>query len=114
VTATEILITLDKMNTFRDEMYGKQTVLQSYFYAISDLTIGGRCKCNGHAPACIQGVNEAGERGLICDCQHNTEGDDCQRCKPFYHDEPWRRASSSDPFPCKREWNTGILSRTFI
>ncbi|CAG0917492.1 unnamed protein product [Notodromas monacha] len=109
VTATEIKITLDKMNTFRDEMYGKQSVLQSYFFAISDLTIGGRCRCNGHAPECIDGINEAGERALICDCQHNTEGDDCQRCKPFYQDAPWRRASALGSYPCQPKFRTTVF-----
>ncbi len=26
----------------------------SYFYAVSDLQVGGRCKCNGHASRCVK------------------------------------------------------------
>ncbi|GLH05169.1 Netrin-A [Gryllus bimaculatus] len=53
VTATDIRITLDRLNTFGDEVFGDPQVLQSYFYAISDFAVGARCKCNGHANECV-------------------------------------------------------------
>ena len=40
--ATDIRIVLNRINTFRDEVFGDPNVLRSYFYAISDLAIGGR------------------------------------------------------------------------
>ncbi|KAK7082275.1 Laminin subunit gamma-1 [Halocaridina rubra] len=42
VTATDIRIILDRLNTFRDEVFGDPKVLRSYFYAITDLAVGGR------------------------------------------------------------------------
>jgi coxsackievirus/adenovirus receptor len=42
VTASEIRIQLVRMNTFGDEMFGQAAVLRTYFYAISDLAVGGR------------------------------------------------------------------------
>ena len=42
VTASEIRIQLVRMNTFGDEMFGQPAVLRTYFYAISDLAVGGR------------------------------------------------------------------------
>ena len=42
VTATDIRITLDRLNTFGDEVFGDQQVLRSYFYAISDFAVGAR------------------------------------------------------------------------
>ena len=42
VTATDIRITLDRLNTFGDEVFGDPKVLKSYFYAISDFAVGGR------------------------------------------------------------------------
>lgn len=42
VTATDLLITLDRLNTFGDELFKEGKVLRSYFYAISDLSVGGR------------------------------------------------------------------------
>uniref|UniRef100_A0A8D0HGV7 Netrin-4 n=1 Tax=Sphenodon punctatus TaxID=8508 RepID=A0A8D0HGV7_SPHPU len=50
------------------------------------------CKCNGHADTCHFDLNTwlaSGNRsGGVChNCQHNTEGQHCQRCKPgFYRD----------------------------
>jgi hypothetical protein len=40
---------------------------------------------------------------LGCDCRHNTEGRDCEKCKPFYLDRPWGRGTSRDPHECKGE-----------
>ena len=45
---------------------------------ISDLAIGGRCKCNGHASKCTMDVS-TGE--MNCDCNHNTAGRECEKCK---------------------------------
>ncbi|XP_036155802.1 netrin-4 isoform X5 [Myotis myotis] len=62
------------------------------------------CKCNGHADACHFDINvweASGNRsGGVCnDCQHNTEGQHCQRCKPgFYRD---LRRPFSAPDACK-------------
>jgi len=48
VTATNIRITLIRLNTFGDELFRGTKVLQSYYYAISDFVVGGKMKCNGH------------------------------------------------------------------
>lgn len=42
VTATDLLISLDRLNTFGDEFFKDPKVLRSYFYAISDFSVGGR------------------------------------------------------------------------
>jgi netrin 1 len=68
-------------------------------YAVSDFTVGGRCKCNGHASRCIRGVNGQ----LECECKHNTAGRDCEKCKMFYFNRPWARASEHDANECKGE-----------
>ncbi|XP_034039360.1 laminin subunit gamma-1 [Thalassophryne amazonica] len=96
VTATDIRVTLNRLNTFGDEVFNDPKVLKSYYYAISDFAVGGRCKCNGHASECVKS-----SRGhLVCNCQHNTEGDDCNVCKPFYNDRPWRRATADNANEC--------------
>ena len=45
---------------------------------ISDLAIGGRCKCNGHASDCSL---DAATGEMNCDCKHNTAGKECEKCK---------------------------------
>ncbi|KAK7944940.1 hypothetical protein WMY93_000668 [Mugilogobius chulae] len=96
VTATDIKVTLNRLNTFGDEVFNDPKVLKSYYYAISDFAVGGRCKCNGHASECLK--NSGGS--LVCNCKHNTEGADCERCKPFYNDRPWRRATADSANEC--------------
>ncbi|KAM9326705.1 laminin subunit gamma-1 [Gastrophryne carolinensis] len=99
VTATDIRVTLNRLNTFGDEVFSDPKVLKSYYYAISDFAVGGRCKCNGHASECVR--NEFSK--LVCNCKHNTFGVDCEKCLPFYNDRPWRRAtadSANECLPC--------------
>ncbi|TRY59547.1 hypothetical protein DNTS_012239 [Danionella cerebrum] len=96
VTATDLLISLDRLNTFGDEFFKDTKVLRSYFYAISDFSVGGRCKCNGHASDCVS--DEKGH--LVCACEHNTAGVDCQHCAPFYQDRPWARATAHSANQC--------------
>ncbi|KAK2888099.1 hypothetical protein Q8A73_019547 [Channa argus] len=113
VTATDLLISLDRLNTFGDEFFKDAKVLRSYFYAISDFSVGGRCKCNGHASECVEGEHG----GLFCSCQHNTVGTDCQRCHPFYQDRPWARATGDSANECRSRasvtpagvWTTALL-----
>ncbi|XP_078121300.1 laminin subunit gamma-1 [Sander vitreus] len=96
VTATDIRVTLNRLNTFGDEVFNDPKVLKSYYYAISDFAVGGRCKCNGHASECVKN----GRGRLVCNCKHDTDGDDCGVCKPFYNDRPWRRATADNANEC--------------
>ncbi|KAH6946202.1 hypothetical protein HPB50_012140 [Hyalomma asiaticum] len=99
VTATAIRIVLTRLNTFGDEIFGDKQVLRSYYYAIADLAVGGRCQCNGHAIACDPGPG--GERQRVCRCEHNTAGDNCERCKDLYNDQEWGRATSTNAHECQ-------------
>nr|XP_016925351.1 netrin-B [Drosophila suzukii] len=38
---------------------------------------------------------------MTCACKHNTAGPECERCKPFYFDRPWGRATDNDANECK-------------
>lgn len=101
MTATEIMITLDRLNTFGDEVFGDQSVLKSYFYAIADIAVGARCKCNGHASECVVSSQINGNPVRTCRCEHNTAGPNCEQCLPFYNDVPWGRASAKNAHECK-------------
>ncbi|KAK0173519.1 hypothetical protein PV328_006704 [Microctonus aethiopoides] len=63
-----------------------------------------RCNCNEHAHSCHfdEAVYERSGRvsGGVCDdCQHNTRGQNCEQCKPFfYHDV---NKNISDPEACQ-------------
>nr|XP_015211155.1 PREDICTED: netrin-G1 isoform X6 [Lepisosteus oculatus] len=58
--------------------------LSRYFYAISDIKVQGRCKCNLHANSCVFDKEK-----LSCECEHNTTGPDCGRCKKNYQGRAW-------------------------
>ncbi|XP_033642862.1 laminin subunit gamma-1-like [Asterias rubens] len=101
VTATDILVMLTRLNTFGDEVFEVPDVLRSYYYAISDFSIGGRCKCNGHASECINSTNRDSGVRLVCRCEHFTAGVDCNECLPFYNDAPWKPATSLEVNECQ-------------
>ncbi|XP_042264746.1 basement membrane-specific heparan sulfate proteoglycan core protein isoform X5 [Thunnus maccoyii] len=53
------------------------------------------CNCNGHATACDP------ISGHCLSCQHNTEGPQCDKCRPGYFGDPSRgRPDDCKPCPC--------------
>ncbi|XP_049759332.1 netrin-3 [Elephas maximus indicus] len=94
VTATDIRVVLTRPTTLEDTRDSKAVV--PYTYSATELQVGGRCKCNGHASRCLLDA----QSHLVCDCQHGTEGPDCSRCKPFYCDRPWQRATTREAHAC--------------
>lgn len=62
------------------------------------------CSCNNHATSCHfdQAVYEHSGRvsGGVCDdCQHNTQGQHCEECIPFFYKDPLEDVQS--PYVCK-------------
>ncbi|KAM8842227.1 netrin-1 isoform X2 [Synchiropus splendidus] len=97
VTATDIKVVFSRLHTFGDENEDDSELARdSYFYSVSDLQVGGRCKCNGHASRCVKDR----DGGLVCECKHNTAGPECDRCKPFHYDRPWQRATAREANEC--------------
>ncbi|XP_066473762.1 netrin-1 isoform X2 [Tiliqua scincoides] len=97
VTATDIRVVFSRLHTFGDENEDDSELARdSYYYAVSDLQVGGRCKCNGHASRCLRDRDDQ----LVCDCKHNTAGPECDRCKPFHYDRPWQRATAREANEC--------------
>nr|XP_042908435.1 netrin-1 [Parasteatoda tepidariorum] len=99
VTATDIKVVFNRLVGWMAELGSDNESLSqrdTYFYAVSDFAVGGRCKCNGHASRCIH--NREGL--LVCDCKHNTAGRDCEKCKPFHFDRPWGRATAHEAHEC--------------
>nr|XP_032605555.1 netrin-G1 isoform X4 [Taeniopygia guttata] len=85
-TITDLRIRLLRPAT--GEIYVDEQHLARYFYAISDIRVFGRCKCNLHATGC----KEENKR-LLCECEHNTTGPDCGKCKKNYQGRPWSPGS---------------------
>ncbi|KAM6984646.1 netrin-G2 [Aplochiton taeniatus] len=68
--------------------YVQRDNLLKYFYAISNIEVPARCKCNLHASQCL-----LQEGNLQCVCEHNTTGQDCQRCKKGFKAKSWKAGS---------------------
>lgn len=79
------------------------TVTRRYFYSIKDISIGGRCMCNGHADTCDVLDPKSPVRILACRCQHQTCGIQCNECCPGFEQKKWRQNTNARPFKCERE-----------
>lgn len=89
VTATDIKVVFDRISS-------SKTRDTSKYYAVSDLAVGGRCHCNGHAGSCSTTRDER----PVCDCKHHTAGNNCEKCKAFFNDSPWKPASETFANEC--------------
>ncbi|KAI8787320.1 laminin subunit alpha-1 [Biomphalaria glabrata] len=65
-----------------------ETVTRRYFYSVKDISIGGHCICYGHATLCKR--HDTLPNRLQCHCQHNTAGDNCEKCLPLHNNKPWQ------------------------
>ncbi|XP_032527888.2 laminin subunit alpha [Danaus plexippus] len=77
------------------------TVTRRYFYSIKDISIGGRCMCNGHADTCDPAEPGSDTSILVCRCQHNTCGPQCAACCPGFEQKKWRISQNWDRFACE-------------
>ncbi|KAK5879316.1 hypothetical protein CesoFtcFv8_024632 [Champsocephalus esox] len=68
--------------------YVQRDNLLKYFYAISNIEVPARCKCNLHSSQCL-----LLDGNLQCQCEHNTTGQDCQRCKKSFKAKSWKAGS---------------------
>ncbi|XP_056115693.1 netrin-G2 isoform X3 [Rhinichthys klamathensis goyatoka] len=68
--------------------YVQRDNLLKYFYAISNIDISARCKCNLHAGQC-----SLRDGTLQCDCEHNTTGQDCSACERGFKAKSWKPGS---------------------
>ncbi|XP_051961446.1 netrin-G2-like isoform X3 [Xyrauchen texanus] len=89
--------------------YVQRDNLLKYFYAISNVEVLARCQCNLHASQCVYV-----DGNLQCQCEHNTTGQDCQRCKKGYKAKTWKAGSylptpNGSPNTC--EQNTHIIGK---
>ena len=79
-----------------------------YYYAISDIRVDGRCDCHGHAEFCDGvGMNQ------YCFCEHDTDGRDCEHCKPLYNNQPWKAANKTHANECQSKFTCVILNTVY-
>lgn len=102
--ATNVRLRLLRTKTLLGHLMAVQredsTVTRRYFYSIKDISIGGRCECNGHADKCIPAHHDKSNR-LVCKCKHNTCGDSCDKCCPGFEQKKWAPAVPANPNVCE-------------
>ncbi|KAM6973327.1 laminin subunit beta-4 [Aplochiton taeniatus] len=111
ITITNMRINFTSLFTLGDIQLGRQrrNPQDKYYYALYEMVVRGSCFCNSHAAQCqpVGGsrgdvFNEVGMVHGRCLCEHNTVGDNCERCQDFYNDAPWRPGGHSDESFCRR------------
>ncbi|NXI99520.1 LAMB3 protein, partial [Psophia crepitans] len=66
-----------------------------------------RCNCNGHSTSChfdpeLYRASGGASGGVCDDCQHNTEGNNCERCKTnYFHNQQQDFAHPEACLPCE-------------
>ena len=109
ITVTDIKVVFNRLHPL-DKENDLEARFEPYVFAVADLSVGGRCKCNGHASKCAK--DENGE--LACECAHNTGGRECEKCKPFYFDRPWGRATDKEAHECVRKYCSTLAAHTAV
>ncbi|XP_076863385.1 laminin subunit beta-4 [Brachyhypopomus gauderio] len=111
ITMTNLRVNFTRLFTLGDNLLGRRrrNPQDKYYYALYEMVVRGSCFCNGHASQCMPVDSTRGdiftEPGMVhgrCVCQHNTVGDNCEKCQDFYNDAPWRPAGNTNPHVCKR------------
>ncbi|XP_059533348.1 usherin [Myotis daubentonii] len=72
--------------------------LRHRHYAVSEVTITGRCQCHGHADSCD---TTSQPYRCLCSQESFTRGLHCDRCLPLYNDKPFRPGDQVHAFSCK-------------
>ncbi|XP_076804829.1 laminin subunit beta-1-like isoform X2 [Clavelina lepadiformis] len=117
---TNLRIVFTELHTLGDDLLdARKDIKNKYYYALYELIVRGNCFCYGHADECtpinadqvnsdnvhniMHPDDESGQRRVHgrCRCQHNTIGLNCEQCKPFYQDQPWRPAEAGMPHECQ-------------
>ncbi|KAK1328091.1 hypothetical protein QTO34_012514 [Cnephaeus nilssonii] len=85
---------------FHGQYYTTETPasLRHRYYAVSEVTITGRCQCHGHADSCD---TTSQPYRCLCSRESFTGGLQCDRCLPLYNDKPFRQGDQVHAFSCK-------------
>nr|CDS33438.1 laminin subunit beta 1 [Hymenolepis microstoma] len=104
---TNLRVTFTRLNTLGDmNLDNSSAIRRKYYYAMYEWNVWGRCSCFGHATRCkpksASEIPNLEKVYGVCECTHNTAGDNCERCASFFQNKPWRPASRHSANACER------------
>ncbi|XP_037552180.1 laminin subunit beta-4 [Nematolebias whitei] len=111
ITLTNIRVNFTHLFTLGDTQLirKRRNPQEKYYYALYNMVVQGSCFCNGHASQCVPANRGRGDvftqPDMVhgrCVCQHNTTGENCERCLQFHNDSPWRPGGESTANICRR------------
>uniref|UniRef100_A0A665UDI7 Laminin subunit beta-1 n=1 Tax=Echeneis naucrates TaxID=173247 RepID=A0A665UDI7_ECHNA len=104
ITLTNIRVNFTRLFTLGDTLLSRRrrNPQDKYYYALYNMVVQGSCFCNGHANRCTPVDGGRGDVHGHCVCQHNTAGENCERCQDFHHDTPWRPGGGDAADFCRR------------
>ncbi|XP_041795045.1 laminin subunit beta-4 isoform X2 [Chelmon rostratus] len=111
ITLTNIRVNFTRLFTLGDTLLGRKrrNPQDKYYYALYNMVVRGSCFCNGHASQCTPVDRGRGDvftqTAMVhgrCVCQHNTAGENCERCQDFHHDSPWWPGGQNTANVCRR------------
>ncbi|CAH8537923.1 unnamed protein product [Dicrocoelium dendriticum] len=104
---TNLRAVFTRLNTLGDMRVDDSTLTRrKYYYALYEWNVWGRCTCFGHAKRCkpkssAEIIKPEKVYG-VCECTHNTAGENCETCADFYWNKPWRPATKDSPNACEK------------
>ncbi|KAF5404743.1 Laminin beta 1 [Paragonimus heterotremus] len=104
---TNLRAVFTRLNTLGDMRVDDSLLTRrKYYYALFEWNVWGRCTCFGHAKRCKpkssnEGIKPEKVYG-VCECTHNTAGENCETCADFYWNKPWQPATKDSPNACER------------
>ncbi|XP_032363853.1 laminin subunit beta-4 isoform X1 [Etheostoma spectabile] len=111
ITLTNIRVNFTRLFMLGDTVLGRRrrNPQDKYYYALYNMVVRGSCFCHGHASQCTPVDGGQGSVFTMtamvqgrCGCQHNTAGDNCEKCQDFHHDSPWRPGGENNANICRR------------
>ncbi|CAH8572031.1 unnamed protein product [Heterobilharzia americana] len=104
---TNLRAVFTRINTLGDMRVDDSPLTRrKYYYALYEWNVWGRCTCFGHASRCkpksTAEILKPEKVYGVCECTHNTAGENCETCADFHWNKPWMPATRDAANACEK------------